>query len=81
MKNICLDLRGHATKIINYEKKRNIINKWRKIHCEQRGCYICKKDLVLIMTIKNSEIIVTILENIEELLTIFIIVLHTIIIL
>ena len=35
-----------------------------------------KKDLVLIMTIKNiikSDIIVIILENIEELLTIFVI--------
>ena len=28
MKNLCLDLRQHATEIINYEKKRNdIINK------------------------------------------------------
>ena len=31
MKNFCIDLRKYATKIINYEKKRNyIINKWRK---------------------------------------------------
>ena len=31
MKNICLDLRENATKIINYEKKRNdTINKRRK---------------------------------------------------
>ena len=64
MKNFCLDLREHATKkIIDYEKKRyNAINKWRKkIHREQKVCYICKKDLALITTIKNtikSEIIV-----------------------
>ena len=31
MKNFCLDVREHATKIINYEKKRNdTINKRRK---------------------------------------------------
>ena len=31
MKNFCLDLKEHATKIINYEKKRNdTINKERK---------------------------------------------------
>ena len=31
MKNFCLDLTEHATKIINYEKRRNdIINKRRR---------------------------------------------------
>ena len=30
MKNFCLDLKEHATKIINYEKKNNTINKRRK---------------------------------------------------
>ena len=31
MKNFCLDLKEHATKIIDYEKKRNdAINKRRK---------------------------------------------------
>ena len=31
MKNICLDLKEHGAKIINYEKKRNYtINKKRK---------------------------------------------------
>ena len=31
MKNFCLGLREHATKITDYERKRNdIINKWRK---------------------------------------------------
>ena len=45
MKNFCLDLREHATKIINYEKKEMIqLTKEEKIiHCEQKVCYICKK--------------------------------------
>ena len=45
MKNFCLDLREHATKIINYEKKRNdALNKKRKKkHNKQKVCYICKK--------------------------------------
>ena len=31
MKKFCKDLKGHATKIINFEKKRNdTFNKWRK---------------------------------------------------
>ena len=46
MKNFCLDLREHATKIINYEKKEMIplTKKEKKIHCEQNVCYICKKE-------------------------------------
>ena len=52
MKNLCLDLREHATKLINYEKKRNdtindTINDTmiplKKIHREQNVCYICQK--------------------------------------
>ena len=44
MKNFCLDLRGHATKIINYEKKNDTLNKKRKKkHNKQKVCYICKK--------------------------------------
>ena len=73
MKNFCLDLREHATKIINYEKKEMIplTKEEKRAHRIQRGCYICKKSLVLMITIKNIirlEIIVIILENIEELL-------------
>ena len=30
MKNFCLDLREHATKLINYEKRNDTINKGRK---------------------------------------------------
>ena len=45
MKNFCLDLREHATKIINYEKKEMIpLTKEEKIaHRIQKRCYICKK--------------------------------------
>ena len=45
MKKFCKDLREHATKIINYEKKKLIpLTKEEKIyHNEQEICYICKK--------------------------------------
>ena len=46
MKKFCKDLREHATKIINYEKKRTIqLTTEEKIHYnEQEICYICKKE-------------------------------------
>ena len=45
MKNFCLDLREHATKIINYVKKEmiSLTNEENKINREQKVCYICKK--------------------------------------
>ena len=45
MKNFCLDLREHATKIINYEKKEMIplTKEEKRMHNEQKVCYICKK--------------------------------------
>ena len=45
MKKFCLDLREHATKIINYEKKGMIplTEKKEKKHNKQKVCYICKK--------------------------------------
>ena len=45
MKNFCLDLREHATKIINYEKNEMtpLTKEEKKIHREQNVCYICKK--------------------------------------
>ena len=45
MKNICLELREHARKIINYEKKEMIplTKKEEKEHNKQKGCHICKK--------------------------------------
>ena len=46
MKKFCKDLREHATKIINYEKKKVIpLTTEEKIHYnEQEICYICKKE-------------------------------------
>ena len=46
MENFCKDLRKHATKIINYEKKDMIplTKKEEKHHNEQEVCYICKKE-------------------------------------
>ena len=46
MKKFCKDLRAHATKIINHEKKKMIsltINK-EIYHNKQKICYICKKE-------------------------------------
>ena len=55
MKNFCLDLREHATKIIDYEKKEMIplTKKKEKKYNKQKVCYICKKNLVLMIAIKN----------------------------
>ena len=78
MERFYKDLRKHAAKIITYEKKKEkkpLTVKENKIYHEQKVCYIFKKDLVLMMTIKNikSEITVIILENTEVLLIIFVI--------
>ena len=45
MKNFCLDLRKHATKINNYKEKEMtpITNKEEKMHNKQKACHICKK--------------------------------------
>ena len=46
MKIFCLDLRKHATKIINYEKKKEMIpltKKEEKNHNKQKVCHICRK--------------------------------------
>ena len=78
MKNLYLDLRQHATEIINYEKKEmiSLTNEEKKYIMSKKLAINVKKDLVLTMTIKNiikSEIVVIILENIGELFTIFVI--------
>ena len=46
MEKFCLDLRQHATKIINYEKKKMmpLTKKEEKNHNKQNVCYICKKE-------------------------------------
>ena len=46
MKKFCLDLREHATKKINYEKKEMIplTKKEEKNHNKQKVCHICRKE-------------------------------------
>ena len=46
MKKFCKDLREHATKIINYQKKKMIplTTKEEIYHNKQKICYICKKE-------------------------------------
>ena len=43
MKNFCLYLTEHAIKIINYKKMIPLTKEEKKIHREQKVCYICKK--------------------------------------
>ena len=45
MKNFYLDLKEHATKIINYEQKEiiSLTKKEEKMYKKQKVCYICKK--------------------------------------
>ena len=47
IKKFCLNLREHATKIINYEKKKMmpLTKKEEENHNKQKICYICKKQL------------------------------------
>ena len=47
MKKFCKDLKEHATRIINYEKKKIIpLTKEEKINYnDQKVCYICKKEI------------------------------------
>ena len=44
MKNFCLDLREHATKIINYEKKKmiSLTKEGKDWHNMRKVCHICK---------------------------------------
>ena len=46
MKKFCKDLKEHATKIINYEKKKMIplTTKEEIYYNKQKLCYICKKE-------------------------------------
>ena len=46
MRNFCLDLGEHVTKIINYEKKGTIplTKEQKRSHRTSRRCYICKKE-------------------------------------
>ena len=58
MKNFCLDLREHARKIINYEKKERIpLTKKKKKNVTSKTFVIyVKKDLVLTIAIKKYKV-------------------------
>ena len=58
MKKFCKDLRIHATKIINYEKKKIIpLTPEEKINYnDQKVCYICKKEFNTIDTAEPSSL-------------------------
>ena len=47
MKNFCLDLKNHATKVINYEKKEMIplTKREEKMHNKQKVSYVCNKKI------------------------------------
>ena len=74
MKKFSKDLREHASKIIDYEKKKMIpLTTEEKIyHNKQKICYICKKELNN-NDKKNYRIIANTWVNIEVLPIIFVI--------
>ena len=76
MERFCKDLRDHAMRIVNYEKK-EMMKKISLMKSKKFATYI-KKGLVqmMMMTIKSiikSEIIVITLKNLEDLLIIFVV--------
>ena len=78
MKRFCKDLKEHATKIINYEKKRKLYSQMKKIKyiVSKKFVIYAKKDLALMMAIKymiKSEIIFIVLENTEVMLIVFVV--------
>ena len=76
MKNFCIDLREHVTKIINYEKKELITlpKEEKKYIVNKKFVIYAKKDLVLMMLTINKYSKVRdhfhLLENTEVLLMI-----------
>ena len=76
MEKFCKDLRQHATRIINYEKKKEKRNNTREQKIKQKSVTYAKTNLVLMMTtiksIIKSQIISITQENLEELLMVFI---------
>ena len=56
MKKFCLDLREHATQIINYEKKEMILltKKEEKNYNKQNVCHICRKEFNTDDSVKRS---------------------------
>ena len=73
MKSLCLDLKEHTTKIINYERKEMIplTKEEKKIHLEQYICYICKKGFSIDDGNKKYHKVRDHYHYIEELLIIF----------
>ena len=73
MKNFSLDLKKHVTKIINCEKKEMIplTKKEEKMHNKQKNAIYAKKDLVLMIIIKNIIKLEIIVFTQEVLLIIF----------
>ena len=76
MERFCKDLKEHATKIFDHQKKKMILLTYKenKSYKKQKFVIHVKKELVLIMTIKNIlklEIIAIILGNTEKLLIVF----------
>ena len=68
MKKFCKDLKEHAAKIINYEKKEMIPLTYEedKSYKNQKVCYICKKGFSTDnKKYIKSEIIVIVVENIN----------------
>ena len=70
MKTFCKDLREHATKLINYEKKDMIplTKKKRNTIISEKFVTYAQKNLIQIISIKNTikqKVIVIIRENIE----------------
>ena len=79
MKNFCVNLKGHATKIFNYDKKGiiPITYKQNEFYKRQKFCYICKKEFSIDENDKNvfklyhkvRDHCQRSLHNIEELIT------------
>ena len=82
MEIFCKDLRDQAMKIINYQKKKEIIltNEGKQSYEKQKICYICEKEFSTIKIMKKnlnytikSEIMAITQENLEELPIVFVI--------
>ena len=58
IKKFCKDLKEHATRIINYEKKKIIplTAAEKRNYNDQKVCYICEKEFDTIDTIKSSSL-------------------------
>ena len=76
VESFCKDLREHAMKIINYEKKEMIplTDEENKSYKKQKVCYKCKKEFSTDddnKSIMKYGIIVITLQSLEELLRVF----------